>query len=202
MGRVGPAACPGIGGHMPLYTQENRLIKLTTPLGEDALIVTRLRGREAISELFHFELTAVWQDAAPMNFKAILGKSVTIKFDFEDPPRYVNGIVQSVESGIRDRFHNLTQYTLHIVPNTWMLTHSVQSRIFQQKSVTDIIQKVITDRGYSSTFKIATQATYQPRDYCVQYRETDFAYISRLMESEGIYYYFQHDETEHTLAVA
>ncbi len=185
-----------------MFTQENRIIKLTTPLGENALIVRTLTGREGISQLFHFELGVVWQNSTPMKFTDILGKTVTIEIVESTPHRYINGIVQSVEQGILDREHDLTYYTLHVVPNTWILTRNVQSRIFQQKSVPDIIKEVVSGMGFSATLKISLQATYKPRDYCVQYRESDFAFISRLMESEGIFYFYQHDATQHTLVIA
>ena len=185
-----------------MFTQENRTIKLTTPLGENALILISLRGREAVSELFNFELGVVWQKPAPLKFADILGKTVTIEIDDERPPRYINGIVYAIEQGTYDRVRDLTYYTLHVAPNTWSLTRNVQSHIFQQKSVPDIVKEVISNMGLSATFKNSLQGTYKPRDYCVQYRESDFAFISRLMESEGIFYFYQHDSTQHTLVIA
>ena len=184
-----------------MFTEDNRIIKLTTPLGENALILTSLRGREAISELFHFEVEAVWQTSSPLKFTDILGKTITVAID-DGTKRYINGIVYSVEQGVRDRQRGLTQYTLRVAPNTWVLTRNVQSRIFQQKSVPDIVKEVIANMGLSATFKSSLQGTYQPRDYCVQYRESDFAFISRLMESEGIFYFYQHDASQHTLVIA
>ena len=184
------------------FIQENRIIKLTTPLGPDALVLTSLRGREGISQLFHFELGVVWQDPGTLDFTDILGKTVTIEIDDDDPPRYINGIVYAVEQGARDRSKDMTHYTLQVVPNTWILTRNIQSRIFQKKSVPDIIQQVLADMGLSATLKNSLMGSYKPRDYCVQYRESDFAFISRLMESEGIYYFFQHDDSQHTLVIA
>jgi type VI secretion system secreted protein VgrG len=185
-----------------MFTQQNRIITLTTPLGEDALILTSLRGREGISQLFHFEMEVVWQKPAPLKFTDLLGKTVAVKIDDEDPPRFINGLVQSVEQGEHDPERDLTNYTLHVVPNTWVLTRNVQSRIFQQKSVPDIVKEVIAGMGFSATLKNSLQGSYQPRDYCVQYRESDFAFISRLMESEGIFYFYQHDSMQHTLVIA
>ena len=185
-----------------MFTQENRPLQISTPLGANRMIVTALRGREAISELFHFEVEVMWQESAPLKFTDLLGKGVTIQILDSDPHRYINGIVSAIEQGARDRERDLTKYTLHVVPNTWALTRNAQCRIFQEKSVPDIVKEVITDMGLSNTLKLNLMGSYAPRDYCVQYRESDFAFISRLMESEGIFYFYQHDASQHTMVVA
>ena len=185
------------------YTQTDRVMKLTTPLGEDALIPTTVTGSEAISELFHFTIEAIWQDATPLDFKKILGQNVTLELALSESfdSRFVNGIVTSISQGAWDREKDITLYTLEVHPQHWILTRNVQVRIFQQKTVSDIIQKVINGLGLASpTLKL--QKSYAPRDYVVQYYESDFNFISRLMEQEGIYYYFDHSSTSHTLNLA
>jgi type VI secretion system secreted protein VgrG len=185
------------------YTQEERVLKVTTPLGEDALILTAVTGREAISELFHFTLETVWQDSKPLDFKKLLGQSVTIELAFNDTAgsRFINGIVTSIAQGAWDREKDITLYTLEVAPQLWLLTRHTQIRIFQNLSTTDIIQKVIKDMGLSSP-TMKTQGAYSPRDYTVQYYESDFAFISRLMEQDGIFYYFDHTGSSHTLVLA
>jgi type VI secretion system secreted protein VgrG len=189
---------------MPKFTQEERSIKLTTPLGANALIPVKISGREAVSELFHFRIEAIWQNATPLDFTQLLGKDVTVRIEMDDPrePRLINGIVSAIQQGAQDRDESyVTTYLIDIVPSTWIATLNTQIRIFQQKSVPDIIQAVLTGLGLSSTLKLKTTGTYSPRDYCVQYYESDFAFISRLMEHEGIFYYYEHAEDSHSLVV-
>src|SRR5260370_34637945 len=83
----------------------------------------------------------------------------------------------------------------------WFLKRTADCRIFQNKNVPDIIQKIFGDLGFQD-FKLRLYGTFAPRDYCVQYRESDFNFVSRLMEEEGIYYYFSHDKKGHTLVIA
>src|SRR5947209_20026457 len=92
-------------------------------------------------------------------------------------------------------------FELEIVPWLWFLTHYHDCRIFQNKSVPDIVQQVFNDRGYSH-FKLNLNGTYPVRDYCVQYRESDLDFVSRLLEHEGIFYYFEHAQDKHTLVLA
>ena len=185
------------------YTETDRIMKLDTPLGPDALIPTAVVGREAISELFHFTVDAIWQNTSPLDFKKLLGQNVTIELILGEgmTPRYINGIVTSISQGAWDREKDVTIYTLEVDPQLWELTRDHQIRIFQQMNTTDIIQKVIKDLGLASP-TLKTQGSYTPREYTVQYYESDFAFISRLMEQDGIYYYFEHSQTSHTLILA
>jgi type VI secretion system secreted protein VgrG len=107
--------------------------------------------------------------------------------------REFTGIVNEFSQGNRNT--RFSYYNISIVPQVWLLTQKSQSRIFQQKSVPDILKKVFD--GFEQKF--ALQATYEPRNYCVQYRETDFDFASRLMEEEGIFYYFEHAGGKHTI---
>ena len=99
---------------------------------------------------------------------------------------YFHGIVNRVGQGARD--DTFISYRLEVVPPIWLLTRRVQSRIFQHQSVPDILKKVLA--GFKVAYQI--QGTFEPRDFCVQYRESDFAFASRLMEEEGIFYFFRH----------
>src|SRR5262249_37196002 len=132
----------------------------------------------------------------------LLGQKITVTLLGEsDPPRYINGIVSRFSQGPRMKGLEeamMVRYEAELVPQFWLLTKNVQSRIFQQKSVPDILKDVLKDLDVS--FQI--QGTFEPRDYCVQYRESDFDFASRLMEEEGIYYFFKHSETGHQMVVA
>ena len=114
----------------------------------------------------------------------------------EPKKRYLNGICCRVSEAGQDS--EFTTYHLEIVPKFWLASRKAQSRIFQQMSVPDILKKVLD--GYDAAFEL--QGTFEKRDYCVQYRETDFNFACRLMEEEGIYFFFKHSDGSHKLVVA
>ena len=179
------------------YQQANRLLTVTTPLGADKLLMIGLFGTEAISELFQIQLEVMATNETEVPFDQLLGKKVTARIMAPGGNRrYLSGICNRVVQGGRDPI--FTYYRLEIVPELWFLTRKTQSRIFQQKSVPDILKQVF--QGLSVSTQLRGQ--YQARDYCVQYRETDFNFASRLMEEEGIYYFFKHSESSHTMVVA
>jgi type VI secretion system secreted protein VgrG len=184
-----------------LFAQTERPIKLTTPLGEDQFILTSLSGSEYISGLFQFELATVWQGSSPVVFKDILGKSVTASVEMHQVTRYFNGIVKSITQGARVPERDLTWYNITIVPTMWLLTRNVNCRIFQKMDAPTIIQNVLKAAGVTE-LEVKLQHSYTKRDYCVQYYETDFAFVSRLMEFEGICYFFKHEQGKHTLVLS
>jgi type VI secretion system secreted protein VgrG len=182
---------------MPKYTQADRPIAVTTPLGKDALLLTGIQGREAVSELFHFELELLAEADTQIRFDGILGQNVTVELHLSDgQKRYFNGLVKRFSQGRRDDVSFL-HFRAEVVPKLWLLTKKVRSRTFQRLSTPDILKKVLT--GLDVTYELS--ATYHPRDYCVQYRESDFDFVSRLMEDEGIYYFFKHSDGQHQLVV-
>jgi type VI secretion system secreted protein VgrG len=190
------------------YTQDGRLISLTTPLGTDKLLLAGFSGHEAISRLFSFHLDllsealdpSTHQPAPPIAFSDIIGKTVTISITQSDnTPRYFNGLVSRfAQSGADSLF---THYQMEVVPWTWMLTRFADCKIFHNMKVGDIIEQVFTDRGFTD-YELSLSGTYSPLEYTVQYRETDFNFISRLMEQNGIFYFFQHEEGKHTMYIA
>jgi type VI secretion system secreted protein VgrG len=186
----------------PKYTQTGRLMSLTTPLGTDVLLLETCQGVEAVSELFRIQLGVLTAAPASWTFDQLLGKNVTLSLQLPDrSARYLNGIVSRITQGGLTLSalgpEKFVRYSLEVVPQLWLLTRAHRSRIFQQMSVTDILKQVLT----GLTVSWQTQGTYKPRDYCVQYHETDFAFASRLMEEEGIYYFFDHANGSHTMVV-
>jgi type VI secretion system secreted protein VgrG len=180
-----------------MFAQTDRPLILTTPLGKDALLLSGFQGREAISELFRFELQTAWQvHTNLLPFDQLLGKKVTIEMTYSANKRYINGIVSRITQGFRDE--KFTHYVLEVVPELWLLGRKQNCRTFQQITVPDILKKVLT--GLDVSYQI--QQTFQPREYCVQYNETDLAFISRLMEDEGIFYFFKHSASGHQLVLA
>ncbi len=189
------------------YTQTDRPLKLTTPLGEDVLLLESFNGVESISGLFRFELEllAEYPSLSTIEFDKILGKSVTITLTVKakaETTRYFNGIVVRMSQGHqvipRQGSVDLYRYRAVVVPKLWLLTRTVRSRIFQQASVPEILKEVLTGLDVDDS-KI--QGNFDPREYCVQYRESDFNFASRLMEEEGIYYHFVHREDGHQLVL-
>jgi type VI secretion system secreted protein VgrG len=181
------------------YSQQERLIALTTPLGEDVLLLAGFSGHEAISRLFSFHLDLL-SEQGPVDFTKIIGQNVTISVAQADKTeRYFNGMVsQFAQSGSDARF---THYQMQVVPWTWMLTRYADCKIFHNKKVGEIIEQLFKDRGFTD-YKLRLSGSYSPMEYCVQYRETGFNFISRLMEQNGIFYFFQHEMGKHTMVIA
>ena len=184
-------------------TQKDRLLAIATPLGEDFLLLNKFKATEEISRLFSCEVELLHEEneeghePTEVDPTAIIGKGVTISIKQKDgTSRTLSGIVNSFARG--DRTTRFSYYTATIVPHVWILTQNIQSRIFQRKSVADILKEVL--EGFEVTYEI--QGNFKPRNYCVQYRESDFAFISRLMEEEGFYYYFEHSGGTHKLIIA
>ena len=166
-------------------------------LADGELRVLRLHGEEAASRLFRFELELVSEDAnlAPAQ---LLGKPGALLIGAEDVDRHVNGIVSRFSVGkVGKRF---TFYSVDLVPRVWTLCHRSDARIFQQKSVPDIVRAVLDGAGIpSDAYRFSLQSSYEPREYCVQYGESDWDFVSRLLEDEGIFYFFEHSEDDHVL---
>ena len=180
------------------YTQANSPMRFKAQaLGDDDLLITRLEGTEALSELFTFTLELIAPLDKPVSFADVLGQGASIAIDVEGgEPRYFHGLVSRFAQGRRD--DTFLTYRAELVPPVWLLTKRVQSRIFQHVSVPEILKKVLD--GFKVTYQI--QGTFQPRDYCVQYRESDFDFVSRLMEEEGIFYFFRHTKDGCEMVVA
>lgn len=182
------------------YSQENRYLSVSTPLGDDALILTAVRGMEGLSTLFRFELEMASEDSE-LDFTAIVGQPVTVKFEIGDgtDARYINGIVTDFSQ--HDSDPRMWTYRAVIRPSFWLGTRKTDCRIFQNMSVTDIIEQVLGDIGVTD-FSLETTSAYEARDYCVQYNETVYDFLCRLMEDEGIFFFFRHEDGAHTLVLA
>jgi type VI secretion system secreted protein VgrG len=176
-------------------TQKNREIEITTPLGSNVLLVSDMHMTEELGRLFAIDLELL--STENIKFEDLIGQNVTIRLNLVgEKKRYFNGYVSSISQGLDEgRF---AKYNATVHPWLWFLTRTTDCRIFQNKTVPEIIKEVFKDFDYG-TFEDNTTATYRKCDYCVQYRETDFNFISRLMENEGIYYYHKHEDGKHIL---
>ncbi len=188
-----------------MITQENRLISIDTPLGTDVLLLVEFMGTEQLSTPFSFEFKCLSENPN-ISFADIIGHAVTVSIVQTDGSlRYFNGIIskfaQTSSAVEADNFHDLSAYTATMVPWFWLLTRTSDSRIFQDISVPDLVEQIFSEKNFSD-YQLRLSATYDNREYCVQYRETDFNFISRLLEEEGIYYFFEHEQNRHVLVLA
>jgi type VI secretion system secreted protein VgrG len=183
---------------MPINpTDAHRGVKIDSPLGED-LVCRSVVGKECLGRMFEFQLDLLSQ-RPDLQFKDIVGQRVTITLELPEGERYFDGFVSEFRyMGSSGQF---AWYKATLKPWLWFLTRTADCRIFQNQNVPDIIKSVFRDNGMSD-FKDSLSDSYRTRVYCTQYRETDFNFVSRLMEQEGIYYYFEHAKGKHTLVLA
>jgi type VI secretion system secreted protein VgrG len=186
--------------------QANRVAALKTPLGDNVVVLRSFSGHEGLGEPFEFQIEAL-SEQNNIDFDKALGQACTIRLKtYEQKQRFFCGILTNAQwvGGEVGGQQPYSQYRLVLRPWFWLLDHRANCRIFLDKNVKDIIQQVFTDAGFSSgtDFKFRTTANYDKIKYCVQYRESDFTFATRLMEQHGIYYYFEHQDGQHTMVLA
>jgi len=180
-------------------TQQARPIAIATPLGEDVVLVESLSVSDQLGRLFRIDLELLSEDGS-IAFDDIVGENVTVRLETpRQTTRYFNGVVSYF--GQRGSAGRLASYQATVVPWLWFLTRTSDCRIFQEKTVPEILETVFRDHGMTD-FENRLSGQHRAWEYCVQYRETSFDFVSRLMEQEGIYYYFEHDNGKHTLILA
>lgn len=192
--------------------QDLRLLELSTPLGANTVVINGFAGSNGISQPFHFKLDLLADIEAKSEgeikeldtrIKTLLGKAVSVKMLYEDSPQHFHGLVGKLS--VLPRELRFLHYSAEVVPWLWLLTLKSESRIFQDKTVVEIVKAVFDDLKKSFpdvSYRDATTGNHIPLDYCVQYRESDFNFVSRLLEHDGIFYFFEHSESKHTLVLA
>ena len=183
------------------FTQDQRQLSVSTPLGQDVLLLAGLNGSEGMSRLFEFRLDLL-SETTDITADQVLGKSFTVTVTRPGgDPRYFNGIVRRFFAGpIGAR--GLRSYTAEIVPTLWLLTQTSDHKIFQEKTAKDIIEDVLKDHDVTNYRFGVIKESHPTRDYCVQYGETAFDFVQRLMEEEGIFFFIEHKDGEHTIVMA
>jgi len=172
-------------------------VVLTSGAGSKLLFMS-MSAHEEVSRLFEYQIIAVSEDG-DLAADDMLGKPVAVSLVVgEGLTRWFNGMVASI--GIEAGEGRYVSYRITARPWLWLLTRASNVRIFQEKSVPDIVKEVFAD--YSGSVKVQLTGSYKPRTYCVQYRESDFNFVSRLLEEEGIFYWFEHSEDKHDLVLA
>ncbi|MGO9094467.1 MAG: type VI secretion system Vgr family protein [Bryobacteraceae bacterium] len=179
------------------WTQEKRFLNLNTPLGESKLLLRSFTGTEGMSQLFRFRLDMLSEDPA-IGFDSMVGQNVSFSVRLADTSqaRYFNGCVSDFRQYPGEE--RLTRYECELVPWLWFLTRAADCRIFQNMKAPDIVEKVFQDLGFTD-YDFQLRGSYDPWEYCVQYRETSFNFVSRLLEQEGIFYFFKHENGKHTM---
>lgn len=184
------------------FTQDNRQISITTPLGKDVLLFRSMYGVEQLSDLFEYNVE-LQSTVKSIPFADIVGKNVTITVKFQEGgERFFNGIVTRFATS--GGFGELTNYHATIRPWAWLLSRSSDCCIFQEKTVVEIVTEICEKGVYGGQARIdksLLSSSYPKLDYCVQYRETDFNFISRMLEHAGIYFFFKHEKTKHTMVL-
>jgi type VI secretion system secreted protein VgrG len=177
-----------------------RTVQVHTVLSAEQLRFRAMRGREALSQLFEFEVDMV-SPSFNLDLKKLLGTSLTIEVTDGGAPRYLNGTVVRFELvGRANETGRHYVYRALVQPWLWYLTRTTDCRIFQNKSVPEVLDEVLGKYGFE--FEKRLTGNYRPWEYCVQYQESDFAFVSRLMEHEGIAYHFEHTGNSHLLVLA
>ncbi len=175
--------------------------ELDSPFGPD-LLLGQLTASEALSEPFTYAVLAL-SPKPDLNFSDLLGQHITVRLHQNSAllaePRHFDGIVEQVSLvGQSGRFF---QYLITARPWFWFLSQTQDCKVFQNQTALQIIEEVLADHPIAS-IDDRTTTEFTPWVYCVQYRESDFNFLSRLMEQEGIYYFFEHSAGKHTLVLA
>jgi type VI secretion system secreted protein VgrG len=159
----------------------------------------RFQSSEAISVLFRASLDVSVDKLFQFTFDQLLGTPVLVRVAASKGTgtRYFHAICRRVTQTGGDATRNF--YRFDLVPHAWLLTKKTQSRIFQQTGVDEILKKVLGGVTPTPAYELGK---YEPRDYCVQYHETDWNFAARLMEEEGIYFFFRHTDAGHQLVLA
>jgi type VI secretion system secreted protein VgrG len=171
----------------------NWSLQLTTPLGADVLLLESLEGAEYLSEPFLFELSMLTEQDT-VYASALVGKPAHVTLvDGDGNKRFIHGIVTRFSQDER-------RCTAELRPWIWMLSLTSDCCIFQNKTVPDILTSVFGNCGQTD-YRSDLALSYSALDYCVQFQETAFEFVCRLMEEAGIAYYFEHSESAHTLVM-
>jgi type VI secretion system secreted protein VgrG len=160
------------------------------------LSLRRLSGREEVSRLFRYDLVLLGPDY-DLDLEELLGTGATVEVECAEGPRHINGVVADI--AFRGEMEDQARYDAVVVPWMWFLGRRVNCRIFQRLSAIDIVKRLVGAHGGELRDKLS--GGYLERDYCVQYRESDLDFICRLLEEEGVFFFFEHAQGKHALVL-
>jgi len=185
------------------FKQQDRPYELLVPhLGKDKFVLMSMEGTESVSSTFSYDITMATEEKS-IDDEDLLRKPVVVTIRRENfPPRYIHGLIQKCKlMGIDEGSEKVYLWSATIVPWLWFLSLETECRHFLNLNALDIVKKVFAGHGYSD-FTPKSQTTLPKREFTVQYRETSLNFISRLLEEEGIFYWFEHTEVKHLLILA
>jgi type VI secretion system secreted protein VgrG len=181
-------------------TDDTRFLTLKTPSGTGPFLVISVEGCERLSQPFEYRLRASC-NAQEFSFKLLLGKAVTLGIALDGGGvRYINAIVTRLTLLEVAPRREVATYELELRPFLWLLSLAADCKIFQQLTIPDLVTNLLKDLGFNDV-KRSLHGTYTTRDYCVQYRETTLNFVTRVLEEEGIGYFFEHSDSKHTLVL-
>ncbi|MCA8031018.1 type VI secretion system Vgr family protein [Burkholderia cepacia] len=184
--------------------QSNRLFTIQTPMkGRSDLVLVDFQGTEGLSQNFEFHVRLASQDSN-IELKKLIGQPVTITLQLTDAlasseERYFHGYVANFSH--LDHDGSFTVYSATIVPWLWMLSRSRDIRIFQEENTEAILSKVFREYGKIASFEFRLSKATKNRSYCTQYRETDLEFVERLMQEDGLFFFFEHAKDNHKLII-
>ncbi len=187
--------------NFPLETNAQTFMQIDSPFGDD-VILSKIQGEEALSSCFYFHVELV-SKRNDLSFSQCVGKNVTVFLDGGKSARVFNGTVNMFQqkltylAGTNDEY---TLYEMTFVPDLWFLTQNVLCRVFEALTYQQIIEEVLKEHKIKVKFDLTPEGK-PVRELCIQYNESDFHFINRLMEEEGVYYFFIHEKGAHTLVI-
>jgi type VI secretion system secreted protein VgrG len=174
------------------YTFENEAY------GPDLLGVVSFNGTEQMSVPFEYDIDLAVKEE--LDYDKLIGKQALLSIPEAGGSRLVHGIVNEIE--YLQQGNVFYRYRISFVPRLWLLSLGDDRRIFQQMTIPEIIEQVLKDAGFTTDqYRFIVNRDYKPRQYCVQYGESDLIFISRLMEENGLFYYFEHKKDDHVLVM-
>src|SRR5664280_1918635 len=188
-------AIPGLGA-------ADALVSIKTSDGK--FLVLSMSGHDHLGHMFEYVVELAGElnmlgSPKDVDLQGLLGTRATVTLNVSDDARYFDGYVTRMARG-QKRGRYIT-YSMTLQPWLWFCTRTKNSRVFQDKSVKDIVTEVLKDYATDSDWRLESESVYPKLDYCVQHNETDFNFVSRLLQEVGIYYFFEHDEGKHTMVL-
>ncbi len=191
----------GVDSSSLFTTQHRRLIKLILPsISDQELLLESFSGIEAMSKLFSFELTLLCQNAQ-LELKSLIGKPVYLEIELASgEPRIIHGYINRFS--LKDGDNGIARYTATLSPWLWMLSRRHDSRIYQEQTVEAIIRDVFSGYGTLPAYEFRLLDPLPSRSYITQYRESDLTFVMRLLEQEGLFFYFEHSKEGAKLVIS
>ena len=181
------------------------ILSISTPAAGGSFLVLGLKGREQLNRLPEYKVDVVGEvvnlmvadQAKPVIVDLLLGNKAEVTFEIFDEKRFFSGYITHFAQG--ERHGRFRRYEITLRPWLWFATRTRNSKVFQKKSVKDIVDEVLGPYGGAKEWRLASAAAYPKLDYCVQYDEADYDFVTRLLQRAGINYFFEHSEGKHTL---